>query len=69
MGMASGAWEAIGADFEGRHPGYPKSRREGLVLLASVMLEVRSANLMSWQRPCRARLARLMTGISILSVS
>ena len=46
MDKASGAWEAIGADFEGRHPSYHKSRREGLVLLAGVMLEVRSANLM-----------------------
>ena len=46
MAKASGALEAIGADFEGRHPGYHKSRREGLVLLAGVMLDVRSANLM-----------------------
>ncbi len=37
---------AIGEDFEERLPGYHKSRREGLVTLAAVMLETRSANLM-----------------------
>ena len=37
---------AIGEDFEERLPGYHKSRREGLVSLAAVMLETRSANLM-----------------------
>ncbi len=37
---------AIGEDFEERLPGYHKSRREGLVTLAAVVLETRSANLM-----------------------
>ena len=40
------SWTAIGEDFVVRHPAYHKSRREGLVMLAGVMLEVRSANLM-----------------------
>lgn len=38
--------EAIEGDFKARLPGYHKSRREGLVTLAGVMLETRSANLM-----------------------
>ncbi len=38
--------EAIGEDFEERLPGYHKSRREGLVTLAALILETRSANLM-----------------------
>jgi hypothetical protein len=38
--------EAIEADFKGRLPLFHKSRSEGLSLLAGVMLEVRSANLM-----------------------
>jgi len=37
---------AIEADFKQRLPDYHKSRREGLTLLAALMLEVRSANLM-----------------------
>jgi hypothetical protein len=37
---------AIEEDFEERLPGYNKSRREGLVTLAAVMVETRSANLM-----------------------
>jgi hypothetical protein len=37
---------AIAGDFEERLPGYHKSRREGLVTLAAVMVETRSANLM-----------------------
>jgi hypothetical protein len=37
---------AIEADFLERLPGYHKSRREGLCLLAGLMLDVRSANLM-----------------------
>jgi hypothetical protein len=37
---------AIEEDFEERLPGYHKSRREGLVTLAAVMVETRSANLM-----------------------
>jgi hypothetical protein len=37
---------AIECDFVERFPGYHKSRREGLALLSSVMLESRSANLM-----------------------
>ena len=39
--------DAIGKDFEERLTGYHKSRREGLVTLAAVMLETRSANLMA----------------------
>jgi Transposase DDE domain len=38
--------EAIEEDFKHRLPGYHKSRREGLTMLAGVMLETRSANLM-----------------------
>jgi hypothetical protein len=38
--------EAIEADFKRRLPVFHKSRGEGLALLAGVMLEVRSANLM-----------------------
>lgn len=37
---------AIEEDFKQRLPGYHKSRRGGLVMLTSLMLEVRSANLM-----------------------
>lgn len=37
---------AIAEEFEEPLPGYHKSRREGLVTLAVVMLETRSANLM-----------------------
>ncbi len=37
---------AIEEDFKARLPGYHKSRREGLVALAAIMLETRSANLM-----------------------
>ena len=37
---------AIAGDFEERLPGYHKSRREGLVTSAAVMVETRSANLM-----------------------
>ena len=42
----SALFDAIGKDFEERLSGYHKSRREGLVTLAAVMLETRSANLM-----------------------
>ncbi len=42
----SAVLQAIEGDFEERLPGYHKSRREGLVTLAAVMLETRSANLM-----------------------
>lgn len=38
--------EAIAADFAERLPGYHKSRREGLTLLSSIILDVKSANLM-----------------------
>lgn len=41
-----GSLEAIGDDFAARHPLYHKSRARGLVLLAGVMLDVRSANMM-----------------------
>ncbi len=41
----SGLIAAIEADFRGRLPSYHKSRREGLSVLAGVLLEVRSANL------------------------
>ena len=41
-----GLYRDIEADFKLRFPGYHKSRREGLCLLSSLMLEVRSANLM-----------------------
>lgn len=37
---------AVEEDFKKRLPHYHKSRREGLCLLAALMLEVRSANLM-----------------------
>lgn len=37
---------ALEEDFKKRLPRYHKSRREGLCLLASLMLEIRSANLM-----------------------
>ncbi len=49
MGVSRGlsaVLQAIEGDFEERLPGYHKSRREGLVTLAAVMLETRSANLM-----------------------
>ncbi len=42
----SAVLQAIEGDFEERLLGYHKSRREGLVTLAAVMLETRSANLM-----------------------
>jgi hypothetical protein len=42
----SALYRVIAEDFQSRFPGYHKSRQEGLVTLASVMLEVRSANLM-----------------------
>lgn len=38
--------KAIEEDFQKRHPDSHKSRREGLVALAGVMLEVRSAHMM-----------------------
>ena len=37
---------ALESDFKERLPGYHRSRREGLVSLAAMMLETRSANLM-----------------------
>lgn len=46
MFKASAVSTAIEKDFEARHPVYHKSRRAGLVMLAGVMLEVRSANMM-----------------------
>ena len=49
MGLSRGlspVLRGIGEDFEERLPGYHKSRREGLVTLAAVMVETRSANLM-----------------------
>jgi hypothetical protein len=49
MSISSGLshiFNAIEDDFSERLPGYHKSRREGLALLSSVMLESRSANLM-----------------------
>jgi hypothetical protein len=46
MAMRSVLIEAIDDDFNGRLPGFHKSRREGLSTLAGVMLDVRSANLM-----------------------
>jgi len=46
MFKASVVSTAIEKDFEARHPVYHKSRRGGLVMLAGVMLEVRSANMM-----------------------
>lgn len=39
--------EAIEDDFREKQPVFHKSRREGLVALVGVMLEVRSANLMA----------------------
>ena len=42
----SGVKEAIKADFKERLPKFHKSRCEGLTLLSSIMLDVRSANLM-----------------------
>lgn len=42
----SGVNEAIKADFMQRLPGYHKSRSEGLTLLSTLLLDVRSANLM-----------------------
>ena len=41
----SGVKEAIKADFKERLPKFHKSRCEGLTLLSSIMLDVRSANL------------------------
>lgn len=38
--------EALDADFMARLPGYHKSRRRGLALLSSILLDVKSANLM-----------------------
>jgi hypothetical protein len=46
MGAVSRLICAIDEDFQKRHPGYHKSRREGLSALAGVMLDVRSGNLM-----------------------
>jgi len=46
MGKAQTLIKAIEEDFQGQHPQYHKSRREGLATLAGVMLDVRSANLM-----------------------
>ena len=50
----SGVKEAIKADFKERLPKFHKSRCEGLTLLSSIMLDVRSANLMelSAALPC-----------------
>ena len=42
----SGVNEAIERDFAQRLPGYHKSRRQGLTLLSSIILDVKSANLM-----------------------
>ena len=42
----SGLIEAIDKDFREKHPLYHASRRKGLAVLAGVMLDVRSANLM-----------------------
>ncbi len=42
----SGVNEAIKADFIERLPKFHKSRCEGLTLLSSIVLDVRSANLM-----------------------
>ena len=42
----SGVNEAIKADFMQRLPGFHKSRCEGLTLLSTLLLDVRSANLM-----------------------
>ena len=38
--------EAIDSDFAERLPGFHKSRRQGLTLLSSIILDVKSANLM-----------------------
>ena len=46
MMKRSGLTEAVEMDFRERLPGFHKSRGQGLVTLASVMLETRSANLM-----------------------
>jgi hypothetical protein len=46
MACVSALMSAIEADFQRRHPGYHKSRREGLSVLAGVMVDVRSGNLM-----------------------
>jgi hypothetical protein len=48
MCKASVVSTAIEKDFEARHPVYHKSRRGGLVMLAGVMLEVRSANMIEF---------------------
>lgn len=45
-GYFSGLYSQVEADFQSRLPGYHKSRREGLSLLASVILNTRSVNLM-----------------------
>ena len=44
-GLSPVLW-AIGENFEERLPGYHESRREGLVTLAALILETRSANMM-----------------------
>ena len=46
MGQVGKLIQAIDEDFQIRHPQYHKSRREGLAILAGVLLDVRSANLM-----------------------
>lgn len=62
MGVSGGISpivEAIETDFKERLPGYHKCRREGLVTLAGIVLETRSANLMelaaSLPRPIGAK--------------
>ena len=47
MTQRSVLMQALAEDFQKRHPDSHKSRREGLVALAGVILEVRSANRMA----------------------
>lgn len=51
MGKAATLIQAIEEDFRQRHPDYHKSRSEGIALLAGLVLETRSANLMELAEP------------------